>query len=112
MSAMARILNGLSCFQKDKYAISVLKLIEVVLPVEQNEAFEKQMLNQILSINDLAFYICLGALISFDRKELKETVLKSNNFVMLTSSINESSQVIEQFLNGNYKQFQKSLTLI
>jgi len=56
-------------------------------------------------VNDLAFYICLSALMSCNRKELKNTVLTSNNFVSLTSSLNETSAIIEQFLNGNYRDF-------
>ena len=104
-SAIVRILDGLSNFTKDKHQIAVLKFIEVQLPSESSDTFEKTTLSEILTINDLAYYICLAALNSCDRKELKETVLKSNNFVMLTSSVNESSVIVEQFLNGNYKDF-------
>jgi COP9 signalosome complex subunit 1 len=113
-TAILRILDGLSCFGKDssQYQISVLKLIEVVLPTDQSENFEQNQMSEVITPNDLAYYICLAAMISCNRKELRETVLKSSNFVMLTSSINEDAFIIEQFLNGNYTAFNQSLARI
>lgn len=63
-------------------------------------------------MNDLAYYICLSALMSCDRKELKNTVLKATNFTLLTGSLSETKLIIEQFLNGDYHAFQKSLSAI
>ena len=63
-------------------------------------------------MNDLAYYICLSALMSCDRKELKNTVLKAVNFTLLTGSLNETKLIIEQFLNGDYHAFQQSLSAI
>lgn len=109
-----RILDGLGNFGKDqsRYHIAVLKLIEVVLPTENPDVFEQQIMSELITPNDLAYYICLASLISCSRKELRETILKSTNFVMLTSSINELALIIEQFLNGNYLSFNQSLSRI
>jgi len=78
--------------------------MEVNLPTDGSEEFEKS-LSEIITINDLSYYICLSALMSCTRKELKNTVLKSANFVLLTGSVNETAVIIEQFLNGNYSEF-------
>ena len=67
---------------------------------------------EILSPSDLALYISICALISCSRNELKETILKSNNYATLMESSAEASVIIEHFLNGNYLQFQKCLAQI
>lgn len=107
MTAIVRILDALACFQKDSgpNQLATLKMIEVVMPNDGSDSFEKNVLSQVITPNDLAYYICLAALNSCDRKELRETVLKSTNFVVLTSPINNIALIIEHFLNGNYMQF-------
>jgi hypothetical protein len=111
LTAIVQILDGLSYFQKDGNSgqMSILKLIEIVMPNDTNDNFEKHVLSEITTANDLAYYICLAALTSCHRKELRETVLQSANFVMLTSPINDTAFIIEHYLNGNYKQFQNCL---
>jgi hypothetical protein len=53
--------------------------------------------------------VCLASLSSFNRKELRDQVLKSKNFNTVTEGAGKVSLIIEQFLNGNYQQFQENL---
>lgn len=93
----------MACFKSKNYNQAVMKLLEVQITPEMSDSSDS-VIDYLLSANDLAFYICLAALSSCSRQELKN-VLKSNNFVTLTSSVSETSQIIEQYLNGNFKEF-------
>lgn len=110
ISAVIRILDGMACFKSKNYNQAASRLLEVQLTPEMSDGSES-VIDQILSANDLAYYICLSALSSCSRQELKN-VMKSNNFVTLTSSVSDTAQIIEEFLNGNFKAFQRSLLSI
>ena len=103
LTAFLTILQGLSSFQRKSNKAACLKLVTVTPPTE-SDTFEQQ-LSEIMTMNDLAYYICLSALMSCDRKELKNTVLKATNFTLLTGSLSETKLIIEQFLNGDYNAF-------
>lgn len=77
-----------------------------------NVELNNSIFAEICTFNDLAHYIALAALASCGRKELKNTVLKHANFATLTQDTIEAANIIEQFLNGNYVDFQKSLQQI
>jgi hypothetical protein len=99
-SAIVQILLGLSHLANKNYHHAVLNLINVKLPDSITGDF-----TEILYPADLSIYICICALISCSRNELKETILKSNNYATLMESSAEASVIIEHFLNGNYLQF-------
>lgn len=61
---------------------------------------------------DLAYYIALTSLYSLSRKELKSLVLTSSQFKNLMEIVPETTDIIENFLNGKYMEFQKSLSQI
>lgn len=77
-----------------------MSFIQVKLPDTITSDF-----TEILTLSDLSIYICLCALISCSRTELKENVLKSNNYATLMESNAEASVIIENYLNGNYLEF-------
>jgi len=113
MSAVVRILDGLYCLKNRNYQMAVLKLIEVILPefpdeIDVNkyrEGAPGTTLLEICTPTDLAYYICLIALASCSRKELKNTILAHSNFVNLTSVSSDCGLIIEHFLNGDCKEF-------
>ena len=82
--AAIKILDGLLCLSRQKYQVGLLKLLEVTIP-NTDESTGSSVIADLCTVNDLAFYICLSALVSQSRKELKNTVLKHTNFVTLTS---------------------------
>ena len=90
------------------YSASVTKLLDIVLP-NIDEGAGSNFLSQLTTVNDLANYIVLSALGSRDRQSLKNDVLKHANFVTLTQDSQEAGVIIEQFLNGDYIQFQNNL---
>ncbi len=63
------------------------------------------MLSEITTQVDLAYYISLLTLQSYEREALKNVVLKSNNFISLSQTAPNAFTVIENYLNGNYKEF-------
>lgn len=106
-AAIVMILNGLSHLTNKNYHRAVLNFIQVKLPDNFTDEF-----TEILTPSDLSIYVSLCALISCTRAELKETILKSNNYATLMESNADASVIIEHFLNGNYLQFQKCLASI
>lgn len=86
-----RVLDAVSNFEQRNNQIAVLKFIEIVLPPES----DVNALAEVISQTDLACYVSLSALLSCSRKELKNTVLKSANYVNLTSSVNEAAAIVE-----------------
>lgn len=103
-SAIIRILEGLYCITNGNFSVAMLRLIEVQLPNFEDPE-ELKTLSDICTLNDLAYYIVICALISCSRKELKNTLLKSNNFINITGFVPEAQIIIEHYLNGNYHEF-------
>ena len=97
-TAIVRILNGLSSVSNANYRQACFALTEHALKipeatVEEQDSFKK-ILSEISSMSDLAHYIALVALQSCHRTELKDMVLKSNNFISLSQYAPESYSVI------------------
>jgi hypothetical protein len=84
-----------------------MEFIQVKLPDTITSEF-----TEVLTPSDLSIYLCLCALISCSRVELKDTILKSNNYATLMESSAEAAVIIEHYLNGNYLQFQRCLSQI
>lgn len=101
--AAARVLDAIQCLSQQNFSHAILKLLEVQLP---NMELQNSIFAEICTFNDLAYYIALSALTSCGRQELKNTVLKHANFATLTQDTVVAANIIEQFLNGNYVDFQ------
>jgi hypothetical protein len=108
VSAIVRVLDGLYCITNQDYRHAMLKLLEVQLPNFEDPE-EVKTLSEVCTVNDLAYYVVICALISCSRKELKNTILKSNNFINLAGFVPEAQTIIEHYLNGNYHDFQRLL---
>ena len=112
-SAILRILIGLFQISSNNFSTAVNVFTEEALKipeatVEQQESFRSR-LSEVTTVTDLSYYISLLALQSCSRETLKNFVLKSNNFISLSLATPESFSVIENFLNGNYIEFQAQL---
>lgn len=114
VTTILKILDGLYYIQSGSFNIGVERLLSegFTIPdsIDENGEFQKT-LSEITTTVDLAFYICLAALESSDRGHLK-AVLKSNNFLKLSSGAPIALKAIENYLNGNYQEFQSQLHII
>ena len=63
---------------------------------------EDDQINKFVTPTDLAFYITLTALSSLNRKEIKEHILSSSQFKNLMEIVPETSDIVENYLNGRY----------
>ena len=89
-----------------------LKSQQVPKPGDNINTFIRFHLFEILNMNDLANYLVLSALMSKSREQLLKNVLKTTNFSVITQDYHEAAMIIEHFLNGNNKDFQKCLNSI
>ena len=82
------------------------EFINLELP-DQPELAERltKELGEVATMQDLAFYLQLSALMYYDREALREVVLKSKSFSMLSEFAGEAATMIENYLNGDYSQF-------
>mmetsp|Transcript_27419 Transcript_27419/g.20572 ORF Transcript_27419/g.20572 Transcript_27419/m.20572 type:complete len:242 (-) Transcript_27419:99-824(-) len=100
-----RLLDGLSSLHSGDMKSAAEKLVQVPL-VEDARIYE------VLSPQDLAFYVTITALHSENRKDLKDKILMSSQFKNLMESVPETTDIIENYLNGKYQDFQQALQKI
>jgi len=67
------------------------------------------IISSLLTPTDLAYYITITALTTLNRKDMKNLVMQSSQFKNLMEIVPETSDIIENYLNGKYKEFQSSL---
>jgi len=101
-TACIRILDGLHNLNNRSYEYAVLKLIEVEIPEIPEEAGKGSPILEIVTPNDLAYYIALATLMSCDRLTIKNTVLKSNFLNLASGPAVDAVNILEHYLNGNY----------
>lgn len=72
---------------------------------------DEQALSEFVRPKDLAFYLTLCALQSLTRAEIKTHILSAPNFKNLMETTGEGASsvgdIIENFLNGRYMDFQR-----
>ncbi len=100
-----KILDGLSCLLFDNFKEASLRLSSVSL-------VDDPCIFKFVTPTDLAYYITIVSLYSMSRKEMKEMVLQSSQFKNLMEIVPETTDIMENFLNGKYMEFQRSLSLI
>jgi COP9 signalosome complex subunit 1 len=100
-----KILDGLSCLLFESYKEASLRLSSISL-VDDNCIY------RFVTPTDLAYYITIVSLYSMTRKEMKQMVLQSSQFKNLMEIVPETTDIIENFLNGKYMEFQRSLSSI
>lgn len=66
---------------------------------------EDPLLLSLLTPTDLSYYLTLSSLYSLNRKELRDLVLSSSQLKNLMELTPETQDIIENFLNGKYKEF-------
>ena len=100
-----KTLDALACLMGENYKEAAFRLSNVSIS-------DESQLSQVVTPKDLSYYLTLTALYSLSRKEIKEQILSSSNFKNLMEITPETTDIIENFLNGKYTQFQHSLSQI
>lgn len=100
-----KLLDSVGCLFVDNYKEAAIRLANVSI-VDDPQIFK------ICTPHDIAFYVTLCSLSSLDRKELRQYILSSSQFKNLMEQVPETTDIIENYLNGKYMEFQQALTSI
>eukprot|EP00347_Sterkiella_histriomuscorum_P005470 403356493 len=100
-----KILDAMSSLFQEKFSTAAHRFVNITIS-------DPQILSQYLTAQDLAYYIIITSLHSLGRSELKKSILGGSNFKNLMEAAPQVSEIIENFLNGKYQEFQDSLTHI
>jgi hypothetical protein len=97
-----KIFDGLASLGQENYKDAAIKLTNVSISDEAS-------ISHIVSAKDLAFYVIICALRSMNRAELKSQILSASGFknLMEMAGSPQTEDVIENFLNGRYMDFQR-----
>ena len=68
--------------------------------------------NEIISSPDLAIYIGILSLVSFNREELKTYVLHHKSFLLFSNTIPQVLELLKDFINCKYATFYSKLSII
>ena len=104
-----KALDALSCLQQDNFKDTAIRLANISIT-------DEQALSEMVQVKDLAFYVTLCSLQSLTRSEIKTHILSASGFKNLMESMGDGSNstvdVIENFLNGRYMDFQRQIASI
>lgn len=100
-----KCLDALACLISENYKDASFRLSNISI-------VDDPSLLKLVSFKDLAYYLTLTSLYSLNRKELKQIILTSSNLKNLQEIAPDSADIIENFLNGRYTEFQASLSKI
>lgn len=95
---LIKILDGMAVLSADNFKEAAIRLANVSL-VDDSQIY------RICTPTDLAFYITLCSLSQLDRKNLRTHILSSSNFKNLMEQVPETTDIIENYLNGRYMEF-------
>jgi COP9 signalosome complex subunit 1 len=74
-----------------------------------------QAISEFARPQDLAFYVVICTLKSLNRSDIKNTIMQASGFktlMELSSSSGNLEDVLENFLNGHYMDFQRQIAQI
>ena len=94
-----KILDSMGSLFVDNFKEAAIRLANVTI-------VDDQSIYKICTPHDIAFYVTLCSLSSLDRKELRRHILSSSQFKNLMEQVPETTDIIENYLNGKYMEFQ------
>lgn len=106
------MLDALSALQQENYKEAAIRFANNVTVTDE------VALSEFVRSKDLAFYVVICSLHSLSRKEIKEFILSAPGYKALMESTSEGgssisvSDVIENFLNGRYMEYQTQINAI
>ena len=102
-----KVLDALASLAQENYKEAAIKLTNVTI-------IDEPSISSIVTPRDLAFYVIISALKSMSRAEIKSEILSASGFKNLMEMAGSPSteDVIENFLNGRYMDFQRQIVQI
>jgi COP9 signalosome complex subunit 1 len=106
-----KVLDALSSLQSDNLKDAAIRMANNI------QVTDESALTEFVRAKDLAFYIVICSLHSLNRKEIKTHILSAPGYKALMESTNDGgsinlSDVIENFLNGRYMDYQSQINEI
>lgn len=109
-----KVLDAISSLQQENYRDAAIRIANNIAISDESA------LTEFVRAKDLAFYVVLCSLHSLNRKEIKQHILSAPGYKALMESTNEGatgasinvSDVIENFLNGRYMDYQNQINEI
>ena len=93
-----KLLDGLAYLFIENFREASIRLSNISL-------IDDPVLTKFATPTDIAFYITIASLVSLNRKELRDQILQSSQFKNLMEVVPETSDIIENYLNGKYLDF-------
>jgi hypothetical protein len=113
-TAQVKTLDALASLQNENFKDAVVKFCNTVNVSDDGTQFNEFVLNK-----DIAYYVVIGSLHSLNRGEIKNLILNGSSYKALMESTNDErgagvqvSDVIENFLNGRYMDYQRQIAFI
>jgi len=102
-----KVLDAFASLAQENWKDAAIKLTNV-------QIFDEDALASIARPRDLAFYVIICSLRSLNRAEIKTQILSASGFknLMEMSGSGNTEDVIENFLNGRYMDFQRQIVQI
>jgi COP9 signalosome complex subunit 1 len=108
---LVKTLEAISHLPQDRFKEAAIRMVNNIGITNED------LLTTIVRPRDLGFYAILCSLHSMSRAEIKTHILNASNFKSLMDSTGDIqgqqfSDVIENFLNGRYMEFQRQIAAI
>lgn len=105
ITSQVKVMEALGLLMQENYRVAAQRLVNI-------STSEASALTQFATTQDLAYYIILTSLQSLSRSELKKLILSASYYSSLMEAAPSASDLIENFLNGRYTEFQQSLVQV
>ena len=69
-------------------------------------------LNNVLTQEELAYYVVLSSLATLTRNELRESVITNSTILSLLETVPDTNDILDNFMMGRYEMFQRQLNRI
>ena len=69
-------------------------------------------LNNVLTQEELAYYVVLSSLATLTRNELRESVITNSSILSLLETVPDTNDILDNFMMGRYELFQRQLNRI
>jgi len=69
-------------------------------------------LNNVLTQEELAYYVVLSSLATLTRNELRESVITNSSILSMLETIPDTNDILDNFMMGRYETFQRQLNRI
>ena len=102
-----KVLDALASLAQENYKDAAIKLTNVTI-------IDEPSISSIATPRDLAFYVIISSLKSMTRAEIKSQILSASGFknLMEMAGSPNTEDVLENFLNGRYMDFQRQIVQI